>query len=61
MPDLGQHPHGVRLDDVRHICPDCGFPVKVFCPTCLGVGNITTGRLAQWQAEQNAKMDQDSR
>jgi hypothetical protein len=35
------------------MCPGegCGWPVRAFCPTCLGVGLVSEQRLAQWQRE----------
>jgi hypothetical protein len=50
---LGQHVYGAQLGDVSHMCPECGIPVRPFCPVCLGVGHISTDRLARWQAAQN--------
>lgn len=45
-----QHPHAGQQQDVRHACPECeiGKP-QPFCRVCLGVGNITTERLAWTQ------------
>lgn len=50
---LGQLPPGLRVDH-GHACPDCplGHP-RPLCPTCLGVGQVTTGQLARWQARQD--------
>lgn len=50
------HLLGRRVDDVTHMCPGegCGWPVRAFCPTCLGVGTVTEERLARWHREVNA-------
>jgi len=47
------HVFGARIDNVLHMCPGegCGWPVRAFCPTCLGVGLVSEQRLAQWQRE----------
>lgn len=51
-------PHllGRRVDEVTHMCPGegCGWPVRAFCPVCLGVGTVTEERLARWHREVNA-------
>jgi hypothetical protein len=46
----------VRMDNVLHACPECpiGSP-KAFCPTCLGMGNVTEGDLARWVRMRNAQ------
>lgn len=50
MSVIDQHPEGVRVD-VTHACPECpiGHP-KPFCEWCLGLGQLTTDRLARWQS-----------
>lgn len=47
------HALGRRIDGVTHMCPGdgCGWPVRAFCPVCLGVGEVTEERLARWQRE----------
>lgn len=52
-----RHPYGARIDNVTHMCPGvgCGWPVRAFCPVCLGVGEVTEERLAQWHREHNAQ------
>jgi len=50
------HALGARVDEITHLCPDCGWHTKAFCPTCLGVGQVTEERLAWWQRNENAKM-----
>lgn len=50
-----QHLFGVRLDNVRHACPDCPtLRPRTFCPTCLGEGTVTEATLARWVAAKNA-------
>lgn len=46
---LAQHVRGERVDQVLHMCPECGIHPRAFCPTCLGAGVVTEQRLAQWQ------------
>lgn len=50
------HVLGHRVDDVTHMCPaeGCGWPVRAFCPTCLGAGVVSEHRLAEWHREINA-------
>jgi len=54
------HAFGARLGDITHMCPGegCGWPVRAFCPVCLGVGTVTEERLARWHREVNAAAEQ---
>lgn len=54
------HLYGARVDGVTHMCPGdgCGWPVRAFCPVCLGVGEITEEQLARWHRAANAGADQ---
>lgn len=47
---MAQHEKGERVQ-VMHACPTCWPTNKPFCPTCLGVGLVTTERLARYQFE----------
>lgn len=51
-----QHEQGQRIDNVTHMCPECGPRGSIFCRWCMGAGNITTERLADWQREENLKL-----
>lgn len=48
------HQHGERIDNVRHMCPECGVFKNSFCTTCFGVGDVTEEQLARWVQRQNA-------
>lgn len=54
---LAPHPLGVddRRDGVRHMCPECGWPAKPFCETCLGAGVVDENRLYRWQNQHLAE------
>ena len=54
--DLMAHVLGRRVDGVTHMCPGegCGWPVRAFCPVCLGVGEVTEARLNEWHQAVNA-------
>lgn len=42
------------------MCPGegCGWPVRAFCPVCLGVGMVDETRLAQWQQQELERISQ---
>lgn len=50
---MDQHPLGVPLLDVRHMCPECGDSWdRALCAVCLGVGHVDADRLDRWQQAQ---------
>lgn len=53
---MERHPNADQLTDldVRHMCPECGTH-NPLCWVCLGIGTISTERLAVWQKQKNAE------
>jgi ribosomal protein S27AE len=50
---MGQHPLGVRLLGVQHMCPECGdSAAREWCPVCVGQGMISAERLDRWERAQ---------
>lgn len=48
------HQDGVRLGEVRHMCPECGWPPRSDCHVCFGVGDVSEAQLAVWVQRRNA-------
>jgi hypothetical protein len=42
------------VDDVRHMCPACGYPPRTECITCSGTGLVTVQELHAYEASWNA-------
>jgi hypothetical protein len=59
MVDFGQHPRGVRLDNIKHACPECPtpfarvgelqLPPRPDCRWCHGTGLLSEAELYRWQ------------
>jgi hypothetical protein len=39
-----------------HMCPECGWPARTFCPTCKGNGVVTALELDMWQRREDRKI-----
>jgi hypothetical protein len=48
-------------DDVRHMCPACGFPARAECTTCAGTGLVDDDQLRTYARLWNEQVHSGAR